>query len=366
MEINKKYFLIFLIILFSHSISFLLPQEILKNTKKITWSAFPILMYDSDIGFGYGGKGIIKNIFKKDESFDLILFNSTKGEHWYVFTFSIPDFEIRQRKAYPLSFDLKIEYDRILKDNFFGLGIDSKKADHIIFTKEWTTVQFTLGRGFTENFFAEISYNLKNISYLNIEKDNRGLTDILKEVGSRSSPFISFNIRYDTSDSQIHPLEGLRLALIFDLSNKSFGNKNFSFNKITLDFRKYTSIFKRKGVFAFRLLFQTINGSKIPIFEYGTLGGGSTMRGFILNRFADKKRILSNIEYRFPIWKKIGGNILLDAGNLSPNLREINWNKWKYNLGAGLRYYLQNFVVRFDMGLSPEGTRIYFNFGHLF
>jgi len=36
------------------------------------------------------------------------------------------------------------------------------------------------------------------------------------------------------------------------------------------------------------------------------------------------------------------------------------------NIGWGLRYYLQNFVVRFDMGFSDEGMGIYFNFGHAF
>lgn len=36
------------------------------------------------------------------------------------------------------------------------------------------------------------------------------------------------------------------------------------------------------------------------------------------------------------------------------------------DIGWGLRYYLQNFVVRFDMGFSGEGTGIYFNFGHIF
>ena len=33
--------------------------------KKKSFSVFPILMYDSDIGFGYGGKGTIKNIIEK-------------------------------------------------------------------------------------------------------------------------------------------------------------------------------------------------------------------------------------------------------------------------------------------------------------
>jgi hypothetical protein len=47
---------------------------------KRSFSGFPILMYDSDIGVGYGGKGKFVNYFGRKESLDLILFNSSKGE----------------------------------------------------------------------------------------------------------------------------------------------------------------------------------------------------------------------------------------------------------------------------------------------
>ena len=40
---------------------------------------FPILSYDTDTGFGYGLKSFFLNFLGINESFDLILFNSTKG-----------------------------------------------------------------------------------------------------------------------------------------------------------------------------------------------------------------------------------------------------------------------------------------------
>src|SRR5512136_877613 len=85
-------------------------------------SPFPIVMYDTDIGFGYGGRVKFVDYLKKKESFDLILFNSTKGEHWYSFGFSVPDIEIRQGKRYGLSFDFKAAYDKFLSYGFYGLG----------------------------------------------------------------------------------------------------------------------------------------------------------------------------------------------------------------------------------------------------
>ena len=110
---------------------FLLLPTVVKGTPVLkaerSLSMFPILMYDSDIGLGYGAKAKFVHYLSQKESFDLILFNSTKGERWYVFTFSIPDTEVRQGKRYALSFDMKAEYNKLLKSYFFGIGPDSKE-----------------------------------------------------------------------------------------------------------------------------------------------------------------------------------------------------------------------------------------------
>lgn len=48
------------------------------NQKSFT--PLPIVTYDSDIGFGAGLKCFALNLLDSKESFDLILFGSTKGE----------------------------------------------------------------------------------------------------------------------------------------------------------------------------------------------------------------------------------------------------------------------------------------------
>ena len=339
------------------------------NTKR-SLSAFPILMYDTDIGVGYGGRAKFVNYLSRKESFDFTVFNSSKGERWYVFTFSIPDIEIRQGKRYSLSFDLKAEYDKYLKYYFYGTGPDSKKDDETEFTYEKKELQLKFGRGFTPYFVMEAHYILRNIKYFKVEED-KFFSEMLEEVGMQFSPFISIVARYDTSDSQIHPKRGFRLIFQNDVASSFLGNKNARFYRFTLDLRKYILLFGNKDVLAFRTLVQKISGKseKIPLFDYSILGGGSeitAMRGYRLNRFQDKGKFLVNAEYRFPLWRKLGGNIFIDGGLVWPSWSEIRLNKAVVDIGWGLRYYLQNFVVRFDMGFSNEGMGIYFNFGHVF
>lgn len=337
---------------------------------KKSLSAFPILMYDTDIGLGYGGKAKFVNYLSRKESFDFTVFNSSKGERWYVFTFSIPDIEIRQGKRYALSFDLKAEYDKYLKYNFYGTGPDSKKDDETGFTYEKKELQLRFGRGFTPYFVMAAHYIIRNIKYFKVEED-RSFSETLEKIGGKFSPFASLVARYDTSDSQIHPKRGFRLIFQNDVASSFFGNKNAHFYRFTLDFRKYILLFGNKDVLAFRTLVQKISGKneKIPLFEYSVLGGGSemaAMRGYRLDRFQGKGKFLVNIEYRFSLWKKLGGNVFVDGGLVWPSWSEIKLDKTVVDIGWGLRYYLQNFVVRFDMGFSNEGLGIYFNFGHVF
>jgi len=335
---------------------------------KRSLSAFPILMYDTDIGVGYGAKAKFVHYLHKKESFDFIFFNSTKGERWYVFTFAIPDIEIRQGKTYPLSFDLRAEYDKYLKYYYYGTGANSKKEDKTELTYEKKELQLKFGRGFNPRFVVEAIYTLRNIRYFDVEED-KPFTDTLETVGEQFSPFVSFIVRYDTSDSQIHPRKGYRLIFQNDVAARFLGNENARYHRFILDFRKYTLLFGQKDVLAFRTLMQKISGKEIPLFEMSVLGGGSemnAMRGYMLNRFSDRGKFLVNAEYRFPIWKKLGGNIFVDGGVVWSSLSQVRLDNSVIDVGWGLRYYLQNFVVRFDMGWSSEGIGIYFNFGHVF
>ncbi|MHB8056193.1 MAG: BamA/TamA family outer membrane protein, partial [Candidatus Aminicenantales bacterium] len=204
-----------------------------------------------------------------------ILFNSSKGERWYVFTFSLPDIEIRQRKTYPLSFDLKAEYDKYLKYLYYGRGIDSKEADKTEFTHEVKQLQLLFGRGFTPEFSASIGYMFRGIDYSNVQEGP--YADELRALEKKFAPYVSVILSHDTSDSQIHPTRGHRLLLQDDLAAGFIGSKDASFNRITLDYRKYMCVFGEKDVFAFRTLVQYIDGSNIPLFDLSSLGGGNTL-----------------------------------------------------------------------------------------
>jgi outer membrane protein insertion porin family len=331
--------------------------------RKRSISVFPILMYDSDIGFGFGGKGIVKNNFQKNESFDLILFGSTKGEQWYVFTFSIPDFEIRQNTRYPLAFDLRLEYDKFLKSNFFGIGNDSEDNEWQ-FPKEFTKLELTLGRAFSEQIIAEIGLFYDFTSVYGYEDVNPMLSEDVPGTGENLTSYLTARWRWDTRDSQINPHKGWRLGFNSDFASRTFGG-DYAFNRYRLEIGRYQRLFSYSHILAVRFWLQHVQGTT-PYYEQSIIGGSGTARGLKADRFIDLAFTLVSIEYRFPLYKKLGGVLFTDTGRVYPHIRHLNFRNWKPSVGAGLRYYLENFVVRFDIGNSLEGTRIFFNFGQVF
>ena len=347
------------------------PPDTIAPGSYRSFSPFPILMYDSDIGFGYGAKVKFVDYFHKKESLDLILFNSTKGERWYVLSFSIPDLEIRQGKRYGLSFDLKAEYDKYLNYSFYGIGAGTAEADRTVFPYETINVPLTFGRGLTTRLVLEAAYAFRWIRFEEPQPGGAYEDEIagLAAQGRQFVPFVSFILRYDTSNSQIHPTRGWRLILQDDLAGGLVGGADASFNRLTLDVRKYQRVFGAKDVFAVRGLAQYVAGENVPLFDRASLGGGgvmAAMRGYGLNRFLDKGKFLVNAEYRFPIVWRLGGNVFCDTGTVWPSLAAVDLGNLAFDAGLGQRFYMPDFVVRVDVAWSGEGMGLYFNFGHIF
>ncbi|MBN1893042.1 BamA/TamA family outer membrane protein [bacterium] len=331
--------------------------------KKQTWSAFPIVMYDSDIGLGIGGKGIVKNLYRKDESFDLILFGSTRGEQWAVFTFSIPDFEIRQGRQYPLAFDLKIEFDKLLKSNYFGIGNGSADND-FQFPREFLKLEATAGRAFLSRLIGEITARYAHYSTYGFRPEWGTLSAETPGAGETSVSGLSVRLRYDSRDSQIHPRKGMKADVLAEQAFRVMETR-WNFRKLRFEWGAYRKLLGSHHILALRFWAQAIRGDA-PFVELSKIGDSWTARGFKADRFLDKTMCLASAEYRFPVYRKLGGVAFIDAGRVWPDAAHWNLRAWHSSTGAGLRYYLENFVVRFDAGFSNEGTRIFFNFGHVF
>ena len=62
-----------------------------------------------------------------------------------------------------------------------------------------------------------------------------------------------------------------------------------------------------------------------------------------------------NLEYRFPVWKKIGGYIFIDSGRLYNKIQYLSKAKMIWDYGVGIIYNTKLGPIRLDMGF-PFGN----------
>jgi outer membrane protein assembly factor BamA len=340
--------------------TFILQVDILKADNKNTEGRS--FMYDSDIGFGFGGKGILKNYYQKNESFDLVLFKSTKGQQWYKFTFSVPDFEIRQGQVYDWAFDFTVEYLKFINSNYFGLG-NNTSDNNFHFTNENTKLSLSLSRAFTPTFIASLTYRCTFLNLYDFKTFPNLLNAKTRGAGRSQIGSVQIKIKYDSRDSQINPSKGYKIFLSSTLSDALLGS-TWKFSKQSVEAALYKSFF-RKHIIAFRLCVENTSGNP-PIQALSTIGGSWTARGYKVDRFKDNSLSLISLEYRFPVYRQLGAVVFKDMGRVYSHIKMISISDWHLTTGLGLRYILNNFVVRMDVGNSKEGTRVFFNFGHVF
>jgi|SRR5690554_1907284 len=332
---------------------------------KSNFEFFPIISYDSNTGLGYGLKVFLLGYLSEEESFDLILFNSTKGERWYRFKFSTPESRIRQGKKYDYAVDFILDYDKWIHYSFFGLGNNSLFEDEEVFTKTSFSIYGLVSKGFTNYFSVETG--IKYGTILNSNYPVNGLFHSLNKTSRGRAKLLSIliNLSYDTRNDFYNPANGILLQTEYEISPE-FKFTNTQFNRISVSASYFSSLIIENLILALRLNAQKISGSDIPVQCLLPLGGNNSLRGFTQDRFIDNGVLLFNTELRFPIYRRLGGIAGFDAGKVWSSLQKINLNNWAANPAIGLRFYMDNFVVRADVGFGPETTGLYFNFGHIF
>lgn len=340
-------------------------EDAMKQTEKAVTDFLPIVSYDTDAGVGYGVKSFFLNHLQLRESFDVVLFNSTKGERWYRLVFSIPDFELRQGMEYPLAIDVVLDYDKWISYSFFGVGNLSHFDDREYYTREPFEVSVTASRGVSSVVVGQVGIRHKIIHNYNFKAESR-LVHLPPELNASKVVYTSFvaSLRYDTRNSYINPSEGVVLVGESEFAPQWF-NSNVGFVRLSSSFQHYTPLFDSM-ILATRTSLQTIYGTDLPVQVLLPVGGGTTLRGFPQDRYLDNVAAFANTEVRFPIIWRFGGVAGFDVGKVWDNFRTMDVNYWAANGVLGLRFYFDTFIVRADVGISKETTGLYLNFGHVF
>ena len=183
-------------------------------------------------------------------------------------------------------------------------------------------------------------------------------------------------IQYDTRDDVATPTRGMLLGANFKLFGKYWGGA-YNYEIIELEYRQFKNVFRPRSTLAWIAKSQ-IGLGDIPFTELPTFGSPFDLRGYYMGKYRDKSMAYGIVEYRHMFgspakyksgnfWAKCGFVAWVGTGTIGET--PFDWNKWKLNFGAGLRFQMQpgkNF--RLDVGKEPgqPGMQVYMNMTEAF
>lgn len=327
-----------------------------KSESKTGWTfgALPVVAYDSDIGFKYGG---LVNFYdygdgskypKYDHSIYLEWSRTTKGSGINQFTYDseklIPGIRTTGEISYlterALDFYGFNGYESYYNQDFVNDELDPSIYKSRVFYKNDRAMfraRIEFQGNIIENklrWFAGIAYynhsiDTVDITSLNDGKDsedrlpsiNGGLYGNYIDWGliepdqanGGSASLLKAGLVYDTRDNEPNPMSGIWTELQFVAAPGFMGNGDYGYTRMALTHRQYFTLFPEVLNFAYRLSYQAKLSGNMPFymlpFVFNTapnmtrdgLGGAKTMRGILRNRVVGEDFVYGNMELRYKI-----------------------------------------------------------------
>jgi hypothetical protein len=325
-----------------------------KNYKK-GWKPFPfpILGYNTDIGFQYGLALDLPNygdgsMFPKYfHSFYLEASFTTKGGSIFQFFYDseklirnirvTADISYLTEKA--LDFYGFNGYQSVYNESWEDDEDTSDYVSRVFYRHERKLFKFAFsfqGKFITEHlrWFAGATILNTDVGSVDIDKLNKGQKDekklpdtaglydnyvswgILDEKESKGgmNNFIKAGFLWDSRDNEANPMHGLWDEVDFVMAPKFIGDGNYGFIKLALIHRHYITLVRNKLSFVYRLAYQGTIAGTVPFYvqpvminswEKTTtidgLGGSRNIRGILRNRVVGDGVVYANAEFRWKI-----------------------------------------------------------------
>ncbi len=200
------------------------------------------------------------------------------------------------------------------------------------------------------------------------------------EIVAKITPAVTADYR----DNVLDPKNGSFHTLSLDLAGPYLGSQA-SFFKTSMETKWFFGgPFQTTVALDARLGLATPYGSSnsLPTTERFYAGGSTTIRGYPQNKvgpldsngnpLGGNALVIGNVEWRFPIWRWLGGVAFLDTGTVGPEVGNLSLSGFKTGVGGGLRITTPIGPVRFDAGYAlnpiPGSGRwqFYLAIGHAF
>ncbi|MFN4298633.1 MAG: BamA/TamA family outer membrane protein [Thermaurantimonas sp.] len=337
------------------------PLDDTISSEKSGFAVIPLLYYTPDTRLAFGAAGVYYFSFKakkpdqKDARLSYVQFLADYTQNkqldiwalWNVFTRN-EDFLLKGELRY-----------RNFPDRFYGIGNATLVTNEEFYAYDLKSFKYLMLKRLKGELFMGFDLMLSN--EYNFKVKENGLLDAGDIIGNRGgvTSGLGLVMTYDDRDNIVNSYKGHLFEISTYFYDKIIGS-NFNYINVNLTYQTYFEL-KPKNVLAVQLVGR-YNTSGVPMLDMATVGGEEILRGYARNRFRDRNFTGFQLEYRFPLFWRLGMVTFAGAGDVFKTVSDLSLQRIKYSVGTGLRFVInpaERLNLRFDVGLGREGAHYY-------
>jgi outer membrane protein assembly factor BamA len=253
------------------------------------------------------------------------------------------------------------------RELFFGIGNSTQDSSAEEYAYSLVQVHALFQKRLFSRLFAGPVYHFENMFAVKSQSGGLFQHDNLPGGTGSLASGLGAAVTWDSRDLSLTPSRGMYLSL----SAVGFGRmvgSDYSFSRVKLDARRYFPFFHHSQILAAQILFYSSFGN-VPFRMMPFLGGKELMRGYYSGRYRDKDMVMTQVEYRFPVYRRFGATVFGGAARMASALEELAFNELHYNYGFGIRYMYntrERINIRLDFGFGKHSNGQYITVGEAF
>ncbi len=253
---------------------------------------------------------------------------------------------------------------------FYGIGNEDQDSEGELFSVNFPRFRIHALKQVVPNGYLGLHYWLDVFDIQDVAPQGR-LADDQRDIAGRNGGIISgpglIGI-YDRRNDLNFPTKGVYAEALFQV-NAPWTGSSFNYTRTSMDLRGFWSPFKQVNHVLAGQVYADLTTGEPPFNALALLGGTRRLRGFYEGRYRDNRLIGGQIEYRAPLFWRIGVNAFVGTAAVFDEFSEINPNIFRLGYGAGLRARISNedyINLRFDVGVAEGQVNYYLTVGEAF
>ncbi|WP_428267347.1 BamA/TamA family outer membrane protein [Haliangium sp.] len=335
-----------------------------KSRRELGWTVLPGAWFSTDRGLGVSLSGLLYLPLDADETkpseLGLVGIVTTRGDNVLRLA-PVLRFE---RHGYQI--DGRFEVAR-RGGTYYGVGNDTDADAAEDFRRFKLVTSGNVLRRWRRGVHVGLAWDLTWRRALELDDDADELASgRVRGVDAGVLVGLGAVARLDTRDRVYAPTRGtLTEASAFVYSGYLGSDEDFA--RLSLDARAYVPI-ATGHVLAVHALASARSGAP-PFDLLASAGDTWFLRGIAGGRMRDRHLVGAQIEYRSPMWWRLGLVLFGATGRVGHRLSELADAPWRTAAGVGLRFAAKredHVHIRFDVGFSADGYQAYINLREAF